>query len=226
MDVPPIKLPAPCRTEHGEEKLVRKAMNWICPLIQSRTLDGEIGAAVVEFYGVARAISSEGFDTGLQDLLSGLDTARPGTEVIAAIAEHLTRQISGLEADVLRKAIQETLLDAAGLDYHPELLNLKVELEEFLRKHGAKKILELVLSSYIFNAIWIRIQEAVRLEMGSHGLRNQMIGIERLCGSVVHSVLEEWKADGKLEELAIRRALGVALVKSIQTRLLERAAHL
>src|SRR5436853_3864602 len=131
------------------------------------SLDGEIGGAIADFYAMAIAISSKGLENGLRTVSPAMDTTQPAKELIAAIAEHLTRKISGLKADVLRKAIQETLLDAAGLGYGPEPLNIKVGLEKFLRKRGTKNLLERLLSSYVFNTIWIRIQDAVRMKRGS-----------------------------------------------------------
>src|SRR5713226_9750361 len=112
------------------------------------SLDGEIGGSIVDFYAMAIAISSKGLGTGLRSVSPAMDTTQPANELIAAIAAHLTRKISGLKADILRKAIQETLLDAAGLGYGPEPLDVKVGLEKFLRKRGTKKILERLLSSY------------------------------------------------------------------------------
>src|SRR5437867_3517042 len=111
------------------------------------SLDGEVGGTVVNFYAMAIAVTSKGFERGLRSVSPAMDTTQPAKELISAIAEQLTRKISGLKADILSKAIQETLLDAAGLGYGPEPLDVKVGLEKFLRKRGPKKILERLLSS-------------------------------------------------------------------------------
>ena len=194
--------------------------------VAPRSFDAGTGGAIVDFYVMAEAISAEGFETGLHRLWRRIDTGRPTAAVIARIAEHLSRKISGLKADILRKAIQETLFHAAGIGYGPQPLNVKVGLEKFLRKRGSKKLLELFLSSYVFNTVWIRMQDAVRMKLGSRFLTNSIIAIERFCVSVVKSVLSEWDAAGKLDELPTKRRLGSTLIKTIQARLVENPIHL
>jgi len=131
-----------------------------------------------------------------------------------------------LKADILRKAVQETLFHAAGIGYGPEPLNVKVGLEKFLRKRGSKKLLEFFLSNYVFNTVWIRMQDGVRLKLGSRFLINSMIAIERFCVTVVKSVLSEWDTAGKLDELSTKRRLGTTLIKTVQARLVENPIHL
>jgi hypothetical protein len=185
------------------------------------SLDGDAGRIVSDFYAMTAAISSEGFEAGLRNLAQGLDTHRRPTEIVAAVAQHLTREISGLKADILRKAVQETMLDAAGFGYGPEELNVKIGLEKFLRKRGATGLLELFVSSYVFNALWIRIQEAVRAKSGSRSLSKSMLDIKRFCTAVVRSVVAEWHAEGKLESLATKKRLAAAFMKTIEGRLLD-----
>ncbi len=185
------------------------------------SLDSDAGRVVCDFYAMTAAISTEGFEAGLRNLVQGLDTHRPPTEVIAAVAQHLTREIIGLKADILRKAVQETMLDAAGLGYGPEELNVKIGLEKFLRKRGATGLLELFVSSYVFNTLWIRIQEGVRAKSGSRSLSKSMLDMQRFCTAVVRSVVAEWQTDGKLEALATKKRLAAAFMKAIEARLLE-----
>jgi hypothetical protein len=183
--------------------------------------DGDAGRVVSDFYAMAAAISSEGFDAGLRRLVQGLDTSRPATEVVSAVAQHLTRETSGLKGDILRKAVQETMLDAAGLGRGLEELNAKAGLEKFLCKRGTAGLLELFLSSYVFNTVWIRSQEAVRGKSGSRSLSKSMLGIQRFCTAAVRSVVTEWQAERKLEDLAVHRRSADTLIKTIETRLLK-----
>jgi hypothetical protein len=188
-----------------------------------RFLDGEAGGVVSDFYAIARAISSEGFDKGLQNVMKCLESRSPGIELAAAFAEHLTHEISGLNADILQKSIQETILDVAGLGSDPEQLNVKIALEKFLRRRGANRLLELFLLNYVFNAVWIRIQEPVRSKTGSESLSKSMMRVKRLCASVMKSILADWQAEGKLEGLAGKKRMGSTLMQTIEARLLGEA---
>ena len=170
------------------------------------SLDGDPGGAIVEFYAMSTAISIRGFEKGIREFLPDLDPARPGIEIVSAIVQHLTKGITGLKGDILRKAGHEALLDAAGLGYGPERLNVRAGLEKFLKKRGPRKILELLLSRYVFNTIWIRSQDAMRKQVGGESLSKSMLTLERFCVSAVKSVLDEWETEGKLEGLSRKNA--------------------
>jgi hypothetical protein len=189
--------------------------------VEDLSLDGNAGGAIVEFYAMSTAISIRGFEKGIHQFLPDLDLARPGMEIVSAIVEHLTKHISGLKGDILRKAAHEALLDAAGLGYGPERLNVRVGLEKFLKKRGPRKILELFLSRYVFNTIWIQVQDTMRQQVGGQSLGKSMLPLERLCVSAVKSVLDEWETEGKLEGLARKRRLGALLMRTIASRLVE-----
>jgi hypothetical protein len=189
--------------------------------VDDLSLDGNTGGAIVDFYAVSTAISIQGFEKGVHTFFPDLDLARPGTEIVAAIVEQLTKSISGLKGDILRKAATEALLDAAGLGYGPERLNVKVGLERFLKKRGPRKILELLLSRYVFNTIWVRSQDAMRQQVGGESLGKYMLRVERFCVSAVKSVLDEWETEEKLEGLTRKKRLGALLIRTIASRLIE-----
>src|SRR5207253_6577327 len=138
-------------------------------------LDGNIGGVIVDFYAMSTTIAIKGFEKGTHEFLRDLDPAQPGIEIVSAIVEHLTKGITGLKGDIVRKAAHEALLDAAGLGYGPERLNVRAGLEKFLKKRGPRKILELLLSRYVFNTIWIRSQDAMRKQVGGESLGKSML---------------------------------------------------
>jgi hypothetical protein len=189
--------------------------------IGEHPLDRGVGSAIVNFYAMAISIASQGFEPGLNSVSPALDTDQQAVDVISDVAAHLTHKISGFRGDVLRKAIQESLIHASGVGYGPEPLDVKEGLERFLRKRGPKKLLELTLSSYVFNFIWIRLQDTVRSKRGSEALADSMLAIERFCVSVVKSVFGEWDQEGKLDELPPKKHLGATLIRTIQERLVE-----
>jgi len=188
--------------------------------VEDLSLDGDVGGAIVEFYAFSTAIATRGFDKAVHQFLPNLTTA-PGMEIITSLVEHFTKGVSGLQGDILRKAAHEALLDAAGLGYGPERLNVKVGLERFLKKRGPRKVLELLLSRYVFNTIWIQSQDPVRKQVGGQNLIKSMLTLERFCVSAVKSVLDEWETEEKLEGLTRKKRLGALLIKTIAFRLIE-----
>src|SRR6266850_1203537 len=202
---------------------VRMAEFDLRPFLEphERVLDVDIGRAVADVYALALAISSKGFKAALPASMQGVEIDQPGTELATAISEHLSRRNSGLKADLFRKALEEAIFDAAGLGYDLRKLNIKTGLERYVRKRSANEFLALFLSRYIFNTIWIRVQDHLRAKSGSRYLRKSAVGIERFCTSVVKSVVESWQTDGKLEQLATKKSLGNALIDAIEERLLE-----
>ena len=188
---------------------------------RERILDVDIGKAVADLYAFVLAISSKGFEGALRASMQGVETDQPGPELVTAIGEHLSHGITGLQAEVFCKAVEEAIFDAAGLGYDLQRLNVKAGLERYLRKRGAKQFLELFLSRYVFDAVWLRVQDHLRAKSGSRSLRKSAVGIERFCASVVRSVVENWHVEGKLERLPAKKRLGTTLIATIETRLLE-----
>jgi hypothetical protein len=189
------------------------------------TLDGEVGSAVAEFYAMSQAISSKGFEAELENWIQPTDSL-PGTELVARVADQLSHNLEGWDADILRKVIQEVMLDAAGVGCGAEHLNIKSGLEKFLRKRGARRLLELLLARYVFTTVWLRIEEAIRKKTGGQSLSKSMIGLERLCTATVRDVVDEWETEGKLEGLPTRKRLGSLLVKTIEGRLIAHPTYL
>jgi hypothetical protein len=186
-------------------------------------LDANIGRAVANVYAFVLGISSKGFGKTLQDSMRGVETGQAGIELVTAIAEHLSQRVTGLKADLFRKALQEALLDAAGLGYDLRELDVGPGLERYLRKRSPAEFLVLFLSRYVFNSIWIRVQDALRAKSGSQSLRKSAAGVERFCLAIVKSVVEAWDAEGKLEQLPAKSRLGNMLMETIERQLLEKA---
>jgi hypothetical protein len=184
-------------------------------------LDADIGPAIADVYAMATLIAAEGFDAISRFSMKTLHTNRRGTTLVEEVAQELSRSITGPKADIFRKALQETMLDAASLGHEPQKLNVKLRLESYLKKRGAKQFLVIFLSSYVFNTVWIKIQESIREESGSQALGKSMLGLSRECTSVVKSVVDDWQAQKKLEQLLTKKHLGAALIKAIDVRLRE-----
>ena len=180
-----------------------------------------IGGPLADLHALMSTIHTEGFNKGLGNCAPETSQAAE-IDVVAQVAENLGGTILGLEGDLLRKSLQEALLEAAGLGYEPDGPNLEVRLSKFLRKKGTRGFLELFLSRYVFNAVWIRIHEAVQLQMQDQAFLTIAIkDLETLCRSLVKSVLDEWETDGKLARLDRDKQLAESLIRKLEDCLLE-----
>jgi hypothetical protein len=184
-----------------------------------------IGGPLADLHALMSTIHTEGFKKRLWNREPETSPAA-AIDVVAQVAENLSGTILGLEGDVLRKSLQEALLEAAGLGYDPDGPNLEVGLSKFLRKKGTRGFLDLFLSRYVFNAVWIRIQDAVQLQMPDQRFVTIAINdLETLCRSLVKSVLDEWETDGKLDRLERDKQLAESLIRKLEDCLLESRPH-
>ena len=182
-----------------------------------------IGVRLAELQAFISTILTESFNEALRKLPPEIPPAS-AIDIVAKVAEHLSRDMVGLEGEVLRKSLQEALLEAAGLGSDPAGPDFEVGLPKFLRKNGTKGFLELFLSRYLFNAVWIRIQDAVQTQIRS--LRSQtkaMNDTERLCRSMVKSVLEQAETQGKLDRLHDDKQLAESLLRRLEDSFLPNA---
>jgi hypothetical protein len=87
-----------------------------------------------------------------------------------------------------------------------------------MREHGPRQFLELCLSMYVFNTVWMDVQDSLHTQPAEPLFIKSMRNVERSCESAVRSVVEKWHCEGKLETLATTKALGNDLLTSIETR--------
>jgi hypothetical protein len=138
--------------------------------------------------GLARALDS----LGIEDL-----RGKPAGEVISRIADHLSDNLHGLEKDVLRGAIQQAIYNAAELIGDPTYENLEASLQAFLSRDGVEGLIELFLTQYVFDRIWLLIEDYISKRTDSAGeISNMEAAIEHACRSNVHDEVEQYKADG------------------------------
>lgn len=123
-----------------------------------------IGSLVGTLGGFGAAVAKSGFRDALAALgfrdLEGLSAV----EVISAIADHLTGSLDGINADLMRDALREALLEAAQLGEVDGLEDLESGVESFLREEGVLGLIALVLEKFVFNAIWACIEDHAQLK--------------------------------------------------------------
>ena len=130
-----------------------------------------VGRAASSLGGFATAVGSRGLDAGLDVLGLGELRGRPATEVVARIAEHLATGVEGLQGDLLRIALQDTLLEAAALEGETGYENLSDALQSFLDREGVEGLVESFLTHYIFDRIWAYVQAHVERRSAGQRIR-------------------------------------------------------
>lgn len=143
--------------------------------------------------GLAQALEA----LGIEDL-----RGRPSGEVISRIADHLSSGTHGLEQDVLRGAIQQAILNAAELTGDSTYDNLEASLQTFLSTDGIEGLIELFLTQYVFDRVWLLIEDYVNKRTDNQrDISNMEVAVEQACRSNVHDELEYHKTNGSFDEL-------------------------
>jgi hypothetical protein len=123
-------------------------------------------------------------------------------EVVSAIVEHLTRDASGVDGEVLRNALQETILEAAGLEAELGYRDLETGLQNFLAQAGVDGLIELFLCHYVFDAVWVAIEDYAQSRSNSEqSFEAFMSAIEEVCRDEVRAAVAEYREDGKFGQV-------------------------
>ena len=148
--------------------------------------------ATREVFVFVSAVRSSGFDEAVAKLPIRIDPSLPPLELVDAIAAALSAHAGGGKQEILCKSLQEAILESSGLDYDLGALDPRSRLSNFLRQNGSSSFMELFLSIYLFNLIWIQIQEAVRWSLkDENSFRAFMESFSRACRNVVKAALAE-----------------------------------
>ena len=170
---------------------------------------GGFGAAVAEV-GLSEALAI----LGLRDL-EGLSAV----EVAAAIADHLAESLDGINADLMRDALREAVLEAAQLGEVDGLEDLESGLESFLREEGVLGLIALVLEKFVFTAIWACIEDHAQLRAPTReDFEALLIAIQGVCESEVQRTISNLKESGEIESVDWFGPEGVRLGRQIFDR--------
>ncbi len=123
----------------GKTKGVTKAVSGL----------GGFGAVLVSS-NLEKAINS----LGLPDLKD-----KSATEIVSIIAERLSSDVSGIEAEALKKALQDAILEASQLTDEGTYADLEKSLQNFLQQDGIRGLVELFLAEYVFDFTWVFIEK-------------------------------------------------------------------
>jgi len=164
--------------------------------------------------GLTQALTS----LGIEDL-----RGKPAGEVISRIADHLSKDVTGLEQDVLRRAIQQAIYNAAELADDPTYENLDESLQTFLSREGIEGLIELFLTQYVFDRIWLLIEDYVNKRTDTQAdISNMETAVEQACRSNVHDEVELYKREGHFDNLDWFGRDGLRVAEAVVTELEQR----
>ena len=177
---------------------------------------------LAELIVFASGICAQGFSKTVENLIPELPLRESPSEIVSALAAALTRNISALEGDLLRKALQEAILEAAGLGYDLQSFDIVSGLQEFFQRRNVHDLIELFLSRYVFAVVSFKIQTAVGLQAQTEeSMIVSMLALERLCRNIVRSVSRDLWLPTKMDQLPGDHRLGETIVQTIEDRLLK-----
>lgn len=164
--------------------------------------------------GLAQALNS----LGIEDL-----RGKPAGEVISRIADHLSETVNGLEQDVLRSAIQQAIYNAAELADDPTYENLEASLQTFISREGIEGLIELFLTEYVFDRVWLLIEDYVNKRTDSQtDISNMEAAVEQACRSNVQDEVEQHKTSGHFNNMDWFGSDGLRVAQTVITDLEQR----
>jgi hypothetical protein len=174
--------------------------------------------------GFAQAIRSGGLDRALELLGVARLKGRPAAEVVSEITEHIARRIEGTQRELLTDALRAALFEAAALQNDGSYENLRDALDRFLQREGIEGLIELFLTQYVFDRVWMLIENHIDLKTQSNSAADAIsVSVENACRSQVADLIADSKASGQFDAIdwfgAGGQATGEKLVADLETRL-------
>ena len=160
---------------------------------------GGIGAVVGSIGGFAAAVDESGLRETFATLGLGDLEGLSAVEVTATIADHLAESLDGVNADLMREALREAILEAAQLGDVDGLEELESGLDSFLDEEGVIGFIALVMEKFVFTAIWALIEDHAQLKSPTReDFEALLIAIQGVCESEVQRTISELKKSGEI----------------------------
>ncbi len=145
---------------------------------------------------------------GLEQTLDGLcmePSDLRAAELNEVIAESLARHTRGIENQILRKSIEETLYCCTGTEEDWTRFQFEGRLKAFVRKNGASGFVRMFLSLHVFNVVCFHTRDSVMRDPDSLDRYSQRIvnNLKPTLHPLTRSSAEQLVADvaRRLEEI-------------------------
>lgn len=186
---------------------------------RSHKAAASVGKSVATLAGFGGAIGSGGLETGLTSLgLQELSGKSPA-EVVGRIAEQISSTCKGQQREIVQKALQDTILDAAALAGDGTYQELDSSLQDFIGDSGIEGLVELFLTNLSFDLVWYGLENHIDLKAetveNSSGIQS---AVRECCAQQVREAMTQERAIGGINSTDWFGATGAARATQIATR--------
>lgn len=166
------------------------------------TQNRRVGRAVTGLGGFGAVLRDQGLTEALRRLdLEALE-GRPAVEVIARVAERLAADVDGVDGEILRTALNETILEAAQLQDELGYADLEASLQEFLNEQGLAGLVELFLARLTTDLVTAAITEHVDQRTDREEDAEALVSaVEIVCRDRAREVVTRHNAAGRFNQV-------------------------
>jgi hypothetical protein len=162
---------------------------------------GALSGAVQGLGGFGTQVVSGGLDTalgtlGLQDL-----RGRTAAEVVAQVAQHLSRDATGRQAEVLETALRDVIFDIAAVEDAGSYEDLEGALQSFIDREGIEGFIESFLSQDVFTAVWSYFENHAKSKADGAADEALVSAVESACRSLVSQELKALQDTQQFERI-------------------------
>ena len=164
---------------------------------------GSVGlsGAVQGLGGFGTQVLSTGLDTALGSLGLKDLRGRPAAEVVAQVAERLSRDATGRQAEVLETALRDTIFDIAAVEDTGSYEDLEGALQSFMDREGIEGFIEAFLSQYVFTAVWSYFENHAKSKTDGTTDEALASAVESACRSLVSHELKAIRDTQRFEAI-------------------------
>lgn len=98
-------------------------------------------------------------------------------------------------------ALRNSLLEAAALEEGSEYKDLEEALQSFLDKNGVEGLIQLFLTNYVFDRVWMAVENHAQLKADRTAVSEALgIAVSQACRSHVESLIQDVKLEGRFDK--------------------------
>lgn len=183
-----------------------------------------IGPIVGSLGGFGAAVRDGGLSKGLGTLGLSELIGKSAIEVVATVADHLAGAVEGIDGELMRNALRESIIDAAALGDADGYSDLEAGLQAFLTREGVDALVEIFLCRFVFDAVWANMEGHVQAKAPDQNSMDAfMSAVEGICDSEVRGALDDARNRGDFDSRdwfgTDGQQLGKEIFASIEFRL-------
>ena len=164
----------------------------------SRAKSRAVGKSIAGLGGFGSAVRDRGLTEALRDINLGELEGRPAAEVIATVSERLAEGSSGVDAELLRTALNETILEAAQLNEEVAYTDLEAGLQSFLNENGVEGLVELFLTRFVTDLVTAAVFEHIDTKAENAAQAEALLsGIETACRNKAQATIAAYRTSGQ-----------------------------